>query len=51
MDMITVRVESEPGQLTQSDEQLINLLSHKIKTFISISAEVLNSEALPRVSL
>ena len=40
MDTVTVRVESEPGQSTQSNEQLIKLLSHKIKTFIGISATI-----------
>jgi phenylacetate-CoA ligase len=40
MDTVTVRVESEPGESTHSNEQLIKLLSHKIKTFIGISAAI-----------
>jgi len=31
LDTVTVRVESDPRQSTQSEEQLIKLLSHKIK--------------------
>ena len=50
MDTVTVRVESEPGQSTQSNEQLIKLLSHKIKTFIGISATIIieTPQQLPR---
>tara|TARA_B110000503_G_scaffold55928_1_gene89744 strand:+ start:1889 stop:2290 length:402 start_codon:yes stop_codon:yes gene_type:complete len=40
MDTVKVRVESEAGKFTQSNDQLMTLLSHKIKTFIGISATI-----------
>jgi phenylacetate-CoA ligase len=40
MDTVKVRVESEAGKSTQSNDQLMALLSHKIKTFIGISATI-----------
>ena len=50
LDTVTVRVESDPRQSTQSEEQLIKLLSHKIKNFIGISATIVikSPQRLPR---
>jgi phenylacetate-CoA ligase len=50
LDTVTVRVESDPRQSTQSEEQLIKLLSHKIKNFIGISATIViaTPQQLPR---
>jgi len=50
LDTVTVRVESDPRQSTQSEEQLIKLLSHKIKNFIGISATIVIEppQQLPR---
>ena len=50
MDTVKVRVESEAGKFTQSNDQLMTLLSHKIKTFIGISATIVIEapQQLPR---
>ena len=40
MDTVTIRVESDPRHSTHSNEHLMSLLSHKIKTFIGISAKI-----------
>jgi phenylacetate-CoA ligase len=50
MDTVKVRVESQPGKSTQTNEQLMKSLSQKIKTFIGISAsiEIETPNQLPR---
>lgn len=50
MDTVRVRVELEAGHSTPTNEQLIKLLSHKIKTFIGISTSIVIEEpnTLPR---
>ena len=40
MDKVTIRVESDPRCSTLTNDYLINLLSHKVKTFIGISATI-----------
>jgi len=50
MDTVKVRVESENNPSPETNEQLIQLLSHKIKTFIGISAAIVieKPKTLPR---